>query len=131
MVKIPLALTCGLILFWCATGYALEKSEAVKAVIGESENQGFKGMEYVSCAIRNRGTLKGVYGLHNDRVTHKRYSKKIYAQAQKAWEQSAWSTVCRDIQGAKDWENTQAFGLPYWAKNMKIVFIYKAHRFFK
>lgn len=114
-----------------ALAKAIPKIKAVKAVIGESENQGARGMLYVSCAIRNRGTLSGVFGLNSPRVKHKLYSQKIYAEALKAWIESADPDNCVEIDGAKNWENTNAFGLPYWAVGKQIVFVYLDHKFFK
>lgn len=106
----------------------LNDRDCILAVIGEAENQGYKGQLLVSSAIRNRGTLKGVYGLHAPRVKNHLYSQATYDQCRKAWLASAGKDYAM---GATNWENVHAFGEPYWAKSMTIVMEYKDHRFFK
>lgn len=62
-------------------------ARAVRAVVGESANQGFECMRYVAHAIRNRGTTVGVYGVtarHND--SEPAY---VWEAAQTAWDNSA------------------------------------------
>ena len=110
---------------------ALPRERVIKAIIGEAENQGSMGMLYVACAIRNRGTLKGVYGEKAPRVKAHLYTDKVYQQASIAWDRSVDALACGDIQGASHWENTNAFGLPYWARKMRVVFVWKDHKFFK
>lgn len=121
--------------------------KAISAIIGEAENQGYDGMLAVACAIRNRGTLKGVYGLNAPRVRYKRYTKAIWLEAQKAWEKSedlikwddelneksgVWTHLNYDpTHGAQFWEDTRAFGKPYWADKCKQTVIIKDHVFYK
>ncbi len=103
--------------------------KAILAIIGEAENQGVKGMEAVAYAIRNRGTLKGVYGLNAPRVKNNLYTKATWLQAQKAWKASASG---QDItNGANAWENLNAFGKPYWADSCQETVTIKDHIFFK
>lgn len=117
----------------------IPSSKAIKAIIGEAENQGPRGMLAVACAIKNRGTLKGVYGLHANRVVNHKYSEMTWLNAQSAWEianneggPDTWGIdTCEFIHDAKNWENTNAFGVPYWAKGMNVVFVYKDHKFFR
>lgn len=110
--------------------HAFSDQEAIKAVIGEAENQGYKGMAYVSCAIRNRGTLQGVYGIRAPRVKKHLYSQETYKQATEAWQRSKVDAICKDIQGATNWENITAFGKPYWTKGMVETLRYKDHVFY-
>lgn len=107
--------------------HAYTDQEAIKAVIGEAEGEGFKGMLAVAGAIRNRGTLKGVYGLHAQRVLTHKYSKMTYKQATRAWNDSKHMDISK---GAKYWEGTR-FPLPYWAKNMTVTAIIGNQRFFR
>lgn len=103
--------------------------KVIKAIIGEAENQGFEGMLAVAHAIRNRGTLQGVYGLNAFRVKHHLFSQKIYSLAKQAWEQSA---IDFDItRGADHWENIHAFGCPSWVKKCVETFRYKDHVFYR
>lgn len=114
--------------------HAYTDEQAIHAIIGEAENQGEQGMIYVACAIVNRGTLKGVYGLHAPRVVHHKYSEMVLNEAHTAWDlvhkEDGWQ-YCQAVQGASNWENTTAFGLPGWAKQMKVVLVYRDHKFFK
>ena len=53
----------------CGVSYAeINDQQAVRAIIGEAGNQGERGMLALACALRNRGTLKGVYGLRAKHV---------------------------------------------------------------
>lgn len=123
LLSLPLILTS------CSTpSMAYTDEQAIRTIIGEAENQGYEGMLAVACAIRNRGTLKGVYGLNNPRVVKDLYSNKVMWNARKAW----FASYEHDItNGAKFWENTTDFGYPYWVKHMVKTFQYKAHTFYK
>lgn len=68
----------------------------VRAIIGEAENQGFLGMLAIADAIRNRGSLRGVYGLRSARVRNHLYSQQTLRLATKAWAASA----SRDVTGS-------------------------------
>ena len=96
----------------------IERSRAISAIIGEAEGEPYKGKLAVACAIRNRGTLKGVYGEKAPRVTKKLYSPKIKAEAEKAWDESEELLACQFIDGADHWEGA-SFKTPSWAGNMK------------
>lgn len=111
--------------------YTFTNNEAILAVIGEAENQGYEGMKAVSCGIRNRGTLKGVYGLKAPRVKKRLYSEDTEAKAIVAWETSAEPENCAYMLGSTHWENVKAFGEPYWAKSMRKTVLIKDHQFYK
>lgn len=106
----------------------IRKDRAVYAIIGESENQGYQGMLAVACAIRNRGTLHGVYGENAPRVKKHLYGAKIFVQAVKAWEESSHTDITN---GATHWENIKAFGKPSWARKMVGTITVKDHVFYK
>ena len=120
--KIAIAILC------CVTscGAAIKDADAVRAIVGESSNQGERGMLAVAAAIRNRGTLKGVYGLRNP-IADKQ-PEWVWSRARKAWSQSATNDITL---GATHWENTKAFGVPYWAKSMRATITVKDHTFYK
>lgn len=71
--------------------------QAVAAILGEASNQGNDGMLAVACALRNRGTLSGVYGIKNPVVTQA--TPQVRAQALNAWHQSATAAGPRDLTG--------------------------------
>ena len=99
----------------------------VLCVIGEAEGEGYKGMLAVSEAIRNRGTLKGVYGCSAPRVVRHKYSAAVLQTANRAWNDSADTDITH---GATHWEGT-AFKTPYWAKDMILTATIGNQRFYK
>lgn len=123
----------------CIVGFAalchasnLDEDELIiQSIIGEAEDQGPRGMRYIGCAIRNRGTLDGINGLNAYRIRHRLYSKEVYDQAKMAWELSARPELCVELDGATNWENIEDFGIPYWEKDMIKTYKYKDHTFYK
>jgi len=104
----------------------IDKQRAIRAIIGEASNQGYIGMVAVACAIRNRGTLKGVYGENAKHVSNE--PQWVFDLAEKAWLES----MNKDItSGATHWENIKAFGTPYWVKDMTKVYEYKDQVFYR
>lgn len=104
----------------------VDDEQAVRAIIGEASNQGLEGMQAVAEGIRNRGTLKGVYGAKAKHVDKE--PAWVWKQARKAWEASKASNL---VGGATNWENTKAFGEPYWAKSMVKTAQIGDHVYFK
>lgn len=113
------------------TGYqlssaAVSERDAVRAIIGEAANQPYVGQVAVACAIRNRGTLQGVFGLKAKHVDQQ--PAWVWERARKAWAESAK----RDItNGSSHWENVRAFGRPYWAASMTKTVLVKDHQFYR
>ena len=104
----------------------IEQSKAIRAIIGEASNQGYTGMLAVACAIRNRGTLQGVYGLNAKHVNTE--PQWVFNLAKKAW----LASKSKDItNGATHWENIKAFGTPYWVASMVKVYAYKDQVFYR
>lgn len=103
-------------------------SDEVRAIIGESSNQGYRGMLAVACGIRNRGTLKGVYGLKAKHVD--KQPEWVWQQAQKAWEESEHNR----IHSGTHWGSTIID--KKWIKKMEQnnfvkVYSYKDHVFYR
>ena len=119
------------IIFHCFNGvcYAeIARQKAVKAILGEAESQGYKGMLAVAVGIRNRGTLKGVYGYKAKRPnTEGVIPERYWKLAEKAWNESKTNK----IHEGTHWENIKAFGTPYWVSSMDKVYEYKDHIFYK
>lgn len=104
----------------------IDESSAVNAIIGEAQGEGYRGMYAVACAIRNRGTLNGVYGGNS---LHNNVSGQIMQQAMKAWYESA---VGEDVtHGADHWDSVERFGKPWWASSMTRTAIIGHHCFYK
>jgi len=107
------------------TAEAFTEEQAVRAIIGEASNQGFKGMVCVAEGIRNRGTLKGVRGLRAKHVD--KQPERIWRMARRAWKTSAKTNY---VKGASHWESTD-FPMPRWARKMDVVAVYKKHVFYR
>lgn len=111
----------------CRPAFAeIPESQAIRAIIGESSNQGYVGMLAVAEAIRNRGHLKGVYGLKSPHVDNE--PQWVFNLAKKAWGESKTTNL---VKGADHWENIKAFGVPPWAKTMTKTVTIKDHAFYK
>jgi len=54
--------------------------------------------------------------------------KQIRDLARAAWQFSEYTNISKN---ATHWENVNAFGRPYWAKNMTIAATYGDHTFFR
>jgi hypothetical protein len=131
IVWLMIALVAGaialLVVFWPGTAHAAEIPEevAVRVLIGEAGNQGEVGMIAVAEVLRKRGSTKGFYGLKADHVD--RQPAWVWDLARKAWRKSASTNYTN---GATHFENVKAFGTPYWAKKMDVVFIHRDHTFY-
>ncbi len=72
---------------------AFTPANVVKAIVGEAAGDGYAVQVAVACAIRNRGSLKGVYGVnakHN--ATEPAW---VWRQADRAWTESGQHDVTR------------------------------------
>ncbi len=111
---------------------SIPADKAIKALIGEGENQGVDGMNALAHTLRNRGTLKGVYGINSPRVNNHLYSAKTYQLAKRSWEESAYSF---DItKGATGWGNAsdiKIFEATRWFGRCQITVHIKDHWFYK
>ena len=108
-----------------AWGEEIDDHLAIKAIVGEASNQGYKGMLYLAIGIRNRGHLRGVYGVnakHNDSEP-----QWVWDLARRAWAESEYNR----FHIADHWENIEAFGKPDCFRDMVVVCKYKNHTFFK
>lgn len=104
----------------------ISDAQAVRAIVGEAANQGRAGMLAVAGAIRNRGTLRGVYGVKNPIANQQ--PAWVWERARTAWASSATNDITH---GATHWENFSAFGKPRWAEAMTVTTNIGAHTFMK
>jgi hypothetical protein len=111
-----------------AIGATLHISDAAatRAIVGEAANQGYRGMLAVAGAIRNRGTLRGVYGLHNPSANQQ--PAWVWSWARRAWSESRTNDITL---GATHWENVKAFGHPYWARSLRKTVRIGDHQFYR
>lgn len=120
------ALLLGLLLAAHASAAPIPDDRAVRAIIGEAANQGPRGMLAVAGALRNRGTLTGVYGEQARFIATE--PAWVWQAARAAWAASKTNDI---TQGATHWENIQAYGTPAWARAMKRTVRVGDHQFFK
>lgn len=73
--------------------------DAINAIVGEFAVNDYDEMKRLAHAIRNRGTLHGVYGLHAKHNKHE--SGYIWGLAKEAWEESAYEEDT--VKGADSW----------------------------
>ena len=113
----------------------IQPNLAVQAIIGEAEAEGAPGMLAVACTLRNRGNLKGVYGLQSFRVTHHLYSQHTLAYARLAWKYSEQADLCQAmVHGAKGWGSDSdliKFKKHAWWKRCVITDHVGGHWFYK
>ena len=100
--------------------------QAVQAIVGEAAGESFKGKLALAEALRNRGTLNGVFGYQRKNFIKKQMP---YAgeESRKAWQASKYTNL---VKGADHWESVD-FKTPEWAKDMKETARIGKHRFFK
>ena len=109
-----------------ALAKAINQDQAIRAILGEARGEGYTGMYAIACALRNRGHLRGVYGLY---AKMPYINPKVSTLALKAWQNSLYG---HDVTGgANHWENIKAFGLPRWAKGARITVTIGRHTFFR
>ena len=80
---------------------AFNDDNCIRALIGEYATSDNKGMKLMAHAIRNRGTLKGVYGFNAPHVD--RENKNTWIDATFAWLESA--NEVDPLDGANEWRS--------------------------
>ncbi len=108
----------------------LNDKNAILAIIGEGENQGYTGMLALAGAIRNRGTLKGVYGINAPRVVKHKYSSTTYNQAKKAWAESEYKDTTKGAEGWGNDRDLELFKQTAWFGKCRITTQVKDHWFY-
>lgn len=110
-----------------ALAQQIPASKAVIAILGEAEDQGYRGMLAVACGIRNRGSLQGVYGVNAPRPnTPGVIQPQYWEMAERAWLESEKNR----IHFGTHWENVKKFGKPFWVKGMKKICTIGDHIFY-
>ena len=126
-MKATILILCMITFCFCEVASAeIPEKLAIRALIGEASGEGYRGLLAIAGALRNRGTLRGVYGVNAAHVD--REPQWVWDMARKAWKES----LSHDITGsATHWENVQAFGEPYWASSMIKTIKIGNHQFYK
>ena len=84
---------------FCGGAWAepISEAQATRAILGEALPN-YEAMHDIASAIRNRGTLKGVYGVRSS--NYDKASPKLRALASRAWASSA---TIDSVNGANHW----------------------------
>lgn len=70
----------------------------VQAIVGEASGEGILGMQILAAALRNRGTLDGVYGVNAQHISTE--TEETWKIARQAWELSKIYDLSK---GADSW----------------------------
>lgn len=90
---------CLIALLWAGVVRAepITEAQATRAILGEAMPN-YEAMHDIASAIRNRGTLKGVYGVRSKNWD--KASPKLRTLAKQAWAHSAYYD---SVNGAECW----------------------------
>jgi hypothetical protein len=101
----------------------------IKALVGEVEGESFQTKLATAECLRNRGSLKGVYGINSRRIA--KASKKVWDDCERAWNQSSRANL---VKGATVWGNAsdvKIFKKSKWFKSYEFVRKIGHHSFFR
>lgn len=131
---IPVACVLLAILFISASSFAQSNPPIWQVLMAEDVAGGYKGMYAVACVIRNRGgDLHGFCGAKRKdlSVFCSRQGGKAMREARQI-ERRVFEQDGPDITlGATHFEAVEKYGMPYWAKGMKVTVKIGEHTFFK
>lgn len=99
----------------CAGASVIKDEDAIRAIVGEGASEGLDGMRAIASVIRNRGSLRGIYGLHAKHVRTE--PAWVFKMAKTAWEDSERY----DFSGGATHFEGVAFKKPYWVKDMVFI----------
>ena len=112
--------------------------DAVRAILGEAENEPYIGMIAIGEVIRTRGNFKGIYGYNAVKHVNGRYyrgkraiSPTIAIQALKAWKMSASTNYALGSAGWGNASDLKVFGRSAWFKKCYITVKLGNHYFWK
>ncbi len=101
----------------------ITEQQAVQAILGEARGESDHGMLAVACAIRNRNSLRGVYGFSAKFTV----TPALRDRAVAAWR---FSAGCDIVGNADHWESTD-FKKPKWAAAMVQTVTVGKHVFYR
>jgi hypothetical protein len=128
---LQVVLVLGLFLI-CSNAFAsvpFTQANCIKALVGEVEGETFQTKLATAECLRNRGTLKGVYGINSKRLS--KASRKAWAECELAWAKSKASNL---VDGATVWGNAsdvKIFRKTKWFKSYVQTAHVGNHFFFK
>lgn len=104
-----------------------------KVLMAEAVSEGYDGMYAVACVIRNRGgDLNGFYGGERKDLDDfcKRQGQRYILQAQEIERLVFKENAPSNVGNATHFEAIEKYGIPYWAKDMKVVYKVGEHTFY-
>ena len=111
------AVTIFTLLFCLAFSTVKTENLNIRAIIGEASGEGYEGMLCVAAAIRNRGHLRGVYGVNAKHVDNE--PPWVWRLAVIAWNESEtndptdgadhWGSIIVDRDWIRKMEETMEF----------------------
>jgi len=112
----------------------LNPTNAVNAIIGEAESEPIIGKVALAEVIRNKGNLKGVYGLKSPRV--RLASRAVRKDCELAWAKKGTNlthgaTVWGNRQDVLKWESKAKKNPRHWFNRMKQTAQIGRHYFFR
>lgn len=120
-----------LLLLICSPAIA-ETSEdvAINCILGEARGEDYQSMVAIAEFIRKNGhdRLIGCTAKIPNKDWVYMEKTGIIQRAFKAWHNSVDTNL---VKNSTHFENIEAFGVPYWAKNMTIVSKVGPHTFYK
>ncbi len=115
-------------ILWINSTLPKEEKE-IRAIIGEASGEGYLGMLHIASAIRNKGHLKGVYGLNAPHIQTE--PPWVWKQAKKAWKESEYNrTHTGDHWGSKKYDKDWIARMEA-SPNFVKVYEYKNHVWYK
>lgn len=112
--------------------------DAVRAILGEAENESMIGKIAIGEVIRTRGGFKGIYGYNAVKYVNGRYyrgkraiSPTIAVQALKAWRASISTNYALNAQGWGNASDLKIFSRASWFKKCYITVKIGNHYFWK
>lgn len=107
----------------------LERPLVIRAIIGEASSEGYRGMLAVACAVRNRKSLKQVYGVKAKHVD--KQPAYVWKMAEKAWKESQHNDITKGATGWGNDNDIKIFKKEGWWKNAVITAKIGNHTFYR
>jgi len=108
---------------------AVSESLAVKAIMGEARGEAYIGKVAIGESIRNRGHLKGVYGL-NAKFSEPKW---VWDSATRAWHESAHTNLTKNADHWFSEEDMKKLSKnpPRWFKRLEPTVKIGRHSFYR
>lgn len=113
------------------SSYLFSHDNCIKALVGEVEGESFQCKLATAEALRNRGSLKGVYGINSPRI--KKAPRRVFDDCTRAW-LSVTRSKTNYVRGATVWGSAQdlkSFKKQSWFQSYEFVCKVGNHYFYR